>query len=71
MEWKWEHNISCIGYITGDIHSYDSRCPREGKEKGNCSSRKHDCEYFRGIKSTDENRPATDMRGCCAYLIKE
>ncbi len=67
MNWNWVYNISCIGYITGDVQTFNEKCPKQGKEKGWCVNKRNDCEYFMGCK-TSETDDITDMKGCCAWI---
>lgn len=67
MKKQWTHNITCTGYITGDIEAFSERCPQEGKLKNKCHWNDITCKYFMGITTTGDD--ALNMKGCCEYLI--
>ena len=67
MKNKWIHNITCIGYVTGDIETLNDKCPQH--EKGQCYLNGKTCKYFMGLKITNYDDDSQSMKGCCEYLL--
>jgi len=61
--------IICSGDNSGNIETFDYRCPKEGIKKGDCRINGRTCEYFMGIKNDKLNFDIMRIKGYCEYIL--